>query len=393
MAILVIKIENEASLMMNEFFDYNGVCWALSKSRFERRQECINLEDFYEGTLRTQWLDHIPVVFVLAQEDDTSEVSKHTIIGWYKDAKVYRKLQVVSTFLEGNICAKTMDARLLAMDARIEWEGFSFRDRLYQVLEDDDVRCVQMYNMMQNDKRHFIQIRYDMVQSQYQGDLVRMAGLSRSTAGQAAKGLMGQNVKGSAGYKSSGLRPVKAESQSGKMRDFCVAKAGEIAAKVMNDQCTDIRMLKTMYQYAAQAVDLDQKCVDGLYYLAMVCEQLGFIKEGFKAIEKALRLEPDGDDLIAVKGHLLFASGKYEDAAKLYEESYAIAPMDGYLICIGQAWFALGNVDKAYRAFQKVSDKKVLDDYGINLKDMERRWPFVALRGFSLKDFLGKKNK
>lgn len=383
LAILIIKIENEASLMMNEFFDYNGVCWALSKSCPERKKECIDLEDFYECTMRSQTVDDVPVVFVTEDSDtsgtseisDTSEKSDtsgisgtsaaYQIIGWYRHAKIFRMLQIISPFLEGNICAKTLDVRLLSGADRIPVKNFQFKDRRYQVLEDDDERCIELHKIIAQEHRHFIDIRFSVVVSQYQGDMVRMAGLG--------------------GDKS--IKPVR------KMRDFCIEKAGEIAGKVMNDQYSDIRMLKTMYQYGAEAVKYDSRSVDGLYYHAMACEQLGFIKEGFKSIDKALKLEPDGDDLIALKGHLLFALGKYEMAVSLYEEAYAIAPVDGYLMCIGQAWFAVGNVDKAYKTYEKVKDKKILDDYGINLKDMEKRWPFVSLRGFSLKDLISKKTK
>ena len=351
MAVLAVKIENEASLMMNEFFDYHGECWALTRQRNDRSAVCISLEDFYECTVRTEWIEDVPVVFIFEGK----------IIGWYRHARVYRHLQIISAFLEGNICARALHARLLAAGDRIVFDVPGLEEKMYQVIEEDDVLYDRLMAVIDDEQRHFIEIRYDMVTGFYSGDRVRMAGSGKD---------------GSVKH----------------MRDYCIEKCESIAEKMMNDRCSDIREPKTMYQYASQAVKLDGRSVDGLYYLAMACEQLGFVREGFKAIEKALKLEPDGDDLLALKGHLLFAEKKYEEAAGYYQEAYDIQPMDGYLLCVGQAWFAMGNVDKAYKAYQQVKDKKILSDCGINLKDMERRWPFVALRGFSIKDFFSKKH-
>ena len=53
MAILVVRIEDASTLLMNEFFDYNGSCYALTRSRKENTDVCINLEDFYEGTVQS----------------------------------------------------------------------------------------------------------------------------------------------------------------------------------------------------------------------------------------------------------------------------------------------------------------------------------------------------
>ena len=64
MAILVVRIEDVSTLLMNEFFDYNGRCYALTRSRKENTDVCINLEDFYEGTVQSESLEDIPVVFV-----------------------------------------------------------------------------------------------------------------------------------------------------------------------------------------------------------------------------------------------------------------------------------------------------------------------------------------
>ena len=76
MAILVVRIEDASTLLMNEFFDYNGRCYALTRSRKENTDVCINLEDFYEGTVQSESLEDIPVVFVKAQDGGTISVHK-----------------------------------------------------------------------------------------------------------------------------------------------------------------------------------------------------------------------------------------------------------------------------------------------------------------------------
>ena len=68
MAILVVRIEDDSTLLMNEFFDYNGMCYGLTRSREKNDEICINLEDFYEGTVQSECLTDVPVFFV--QERD-----------------------------------------------------------------------------------------------------------------------------------------------------------------------------------------------------------------------------------------------------------------------------------------------------------------------------------
>lgn len=63
MAILVVRIEDDSTLLMNEFFDYNGVCYGLTRSREKNDEICINLEDFYEGTVQSECLTDVPVFF------------------------------------------------------------------------------------------------------------------------------------------------------------------------------------------------------------------------------------------------------------------------------------------------------------------------------------------
>lgn len=356
MPVLAVKIENEASLLMNEFFDYNGSCFAISRSRLAGAEACIALEDFYECTVQTEVLKDIPVVFV----------ADGKIAGWYKRAAIYRRLQRISVFLEGNICAKVTDVCLLPKAGRIGGTEFNFKEKLYEVIESGDVRFESLMEMMAN-AAVSLNIAYTKADSFFSGDRLRLTG---------------------AQYKNDMKRAASAKAA------YCIERCSETARRVMGDGCSDIRELKTMYDYAKQALIYDRKSVDALYYLAMACEQLGFIKEGIKAIEKALEKEPDGDDLLVLKGHILYALEKYDEAEGCYKEALEICPDDGYRMCLGNVQFVSGNVDAAYKTYKSVEDKSLLDMAGINLKAMEKRWPFVAVRGFSLKDFFkSRRNK
>ncbi len=353
MAILAVKIEHEASLLMNEFFDYNGLCCAISCSRGERREECINLEDFYECTIRTNRIEDVPVVF-LAEDQ---------IIGWYEKAEICRSRRHISMFLEGNMTAPSVSARLLPKSERISGIPFNFQNKFYEVIESGDERLDRIQNLM-NTAKSFVPICFSQAGSFYSADRLR---------------LIGQKYR------------KNKEEAFRKMYDYCIEKCEETAQRVMNDLCMDIRELKTMYAYAKQSLIYQKNSVDGLYYLAMACDQLGFVKEGLKAIGKAVQAEPDGDDLYVMKGHLLFAAQKYEEAAQSYQEAVDINPDDNYLIYLAQTKAVQGNMDAAYKIYKKVSDPSLLDEKGIRLKDMERRWPFAAaIRGFSLKDLFRK---
>lgn len=354
MAMMAVKIENEASVLMNEFFDFQGWCYALSASRTSHAQECAALEDFYECTVQTDWLDDVPVIFVLEKQ----------IIGWYVKARIYRKRQMISAFLEGNIKARALDAVLLPKSERIDRVQLDFGERMYEIIEEDDIRYEQLLHMISENTKG-IPLRYELVDSFYSSDRLRLLQLKAGSDQSEAKKMM---------------------------KEHCLERCTYYASRVMNDECRDIRELKSMLQYARQAVIYDRDSADAWYYQAMACEQLGFVKDGLKAIERALALEPDADDLLAQKGHLLAAKGDYKAAVDCYEEAWSIVPEDGYLLHIGQTWFAMGNVDAAYKAFGRVKDKSLLEVRGINLKDMEKRWPFVNVRGFSLKELFGRKH-
>ena len=337
MAIMAVRLEDEASILMNEFFDYHGFCYALSAPRNGHGRECAVLEDFYECTVQTTWLDDIPVIFVLNGQ----------VIGWYKKARIYRENQIVSVFLEGNICAKALDAVLLPKASRISGQDFHLENDAYEIIENDDARYERWMRRIKTVTKG-LPVRYELADTFYSQDKLR---LLPSANGNEAK------------------------------LNYCLERCTYYAKRLMEDHCPDIREPKTMLLYARKAVIYSRDSVDAWYYQAMACEQLGFVKDGLKAIEKALAMEPDADDLMALKGHLLFEKKDYQAAAECYEVAWQNQPLDAYLIHLGQTWFAAGNVDAAYKAFKRVQDKTLLEEHGINLKDMERRWPFVALRG------------
>ena len=241
MAILAVKIEHEASLLMNEFFDYNGLCCAISCSRGERREECINLEDFYECTIRTNRIEDVPVVF-LAEDQ---------IIGWYEKAEICRSRRHISMFLEGNMTAPSVSARLLPKSERISGIPFNFQNKFYEVIESGDERLDRIQNLM-NTAKSFVPICFSQAGSFYSADRLR---------------LIGQKYR------------KNKEEAFRKMYDYCIEKCEETAQRVMNDLCMDIRELKTMYAYAKQSL-IYQKKLRGWFVLfgngmrsARICER------------------------------------------------------------------------------------------------------------------------
>ena len=95
-----------------------------------------------------------------------------------------------------------------------------------------------------------------------------------------------------------------------------------IAREIMEDRCPGIETVKGFFELAQNVTRYDSRNVNGWYYLAMANYQLGFVRKGLKAIERALRLEPDGDDLLVMKGNLLVSNGCLEEALRCYEEAY-----------------------------------------------------------------------
>jgi len=359
MAIMVVNIEDDSTLMMNEFFDFNGCCYGISRSRHD--DDCIPayLEDFYECTVRTQWVEGFPVVFVENTEEGAD------IIGWYHAAKIYRDIQRISLFLEGNIEAKSVDAVLLPKESRILFSAFHFREKGYEVVEIDDNRYHQLENIIDNYHGKTIPFRYDVVDYPLEKNKIRDAGRCQT-------------------------RGKKLDFK--RMSKYCITKCEMLARNIMEDACKDISEIKGLLEYANLAVLYDKASADGYYYQAMADEQLGFLKKGLKAIEKAISLEEASADLLAQKANLLVIQKRYKEAIHFYEEAYGLDGDEVYLVLTGKVYRLAGNVDMAYKTFQKVTDQDILESYGIHLKDMEKRWPFVAIRNFNLKNILKKDN-
>ena len=84
---------------------------------------------------------------------------------------------------------------------------------------------------------------------------------------------------------------------------------------------------------------------------------------------------------MALKGQLLVCMGKADAAAQWFHKAWYESGDDDYLMLEGRAWLLDEKPDDALDCFKKISDKGLLDAAGINLKDMEQRWPPVSARG------------
>lgn len=336
MAILVVRIEDNAVLSMNEFFDYNGTCYGLTRPRDESSEICMNLEDFYEGTVQSECLKGIPVVFVEERE------GSWYIVGWYKKAEVRKKILRPSLFLEGNIRADIRDAWLVPEGERTRTFTAHFGERYYEVVEEDDARYQPLLEMIENPGGQNSLLKYDCV------DI----------------------------FLQSTIRQGYAE---------CLRECERLASALMGEECADIRDIKRLEVCGHQASILNSREADGYYYEAMADEQLGRGRQGMKAIEKALRIEPDGADIMALKGQLLVGMGKAEAAAQWFHRAWIESGDEDYLLLEGRALLLAEQPDDALECFRKISDRGILDAAGINLKDMERRWPPVSARGFHFK--------
>lgn len=439
MAIMAVKIEDCASLRMNEFFDYNGSCYAVSRSRALSCARGAELEDFYECTVLTDWIEGVPVIFLCGKPQlkgpehevkltapdhkphltaadhnpqlkgmggapaelvvgpGESPAAELFVCGWYRQAKIYRTVRRPSLFLEGNIEARALDAVLLPMERWIPvGEVFSapeqmFGEKLYKVIEEDDTCHDRVWDMVSSVKVSGIPVRYDLYTAYIDRQGLNRAGRSASAGGagrSASAGGAGRSASaGGAGRSAAAGGAGRSASVSGAERkrraqyEFCIEHCHDYASRLMSDGCDNIGEIRTLREYAQLAVLYGARQADGYYYEAMADEQLGFIREGLKAINRALELEPDGADLLALKANLLTAYGKYEEALALYSESYDISGDESYLMMKGIVYFIIGNVDAAYKTYRQIENKTLLADAGINLKDMERRWPFVAIRG------------
>ena len=336
MAILVVWIEDASTLLMNEFFDYNGRCYALTRSRKENTDVCINLEDFYEGTVQSESLEDIPVVFVKAQDGGWA------VIGYYKRAEVRKKIMRPSLFLEGNIRADVREAWLFSEDERKQIFAAHFGERYYEVVEDDDARYQPLMACMTDNPGQNSLMRYDCVDIFLQSTIRN-------------------------GYSA------------------CLRECERLALALMREECADLGDIKRLEVCGRHAAILNGREADGYYYEAMADEQLGRVRQGMKAIEKALRIEPEAADLMAVKGQLLVGMNRNEAAAQWFHKAWSESGDDDYLLLEGRAWLLNEQPDNALVCFKKIEDPMILDTAGINLRDMEQRWPPVSVRSFRQK--------
>ena len=329
MAILAVKIDDRASLRMNEFFDYAGQCWALSKDRGEDGVMGAELEDFYEGTVRSSFMEDIPVVFV--HEDQ--------VLGWYTKAVVYRYIRRPSLFMEGNVCANVRDVRLLLKPEA--YEGLSFgKDKNYLVIERSDMRYQSLMHLMENHKGPFEEVSYGKVPVDLR------AKMSAKSYGLGNKKM-----------------PLKQTSKD--KVNHLLALCEMFAAEIMEDRCPGIGTVKALEETALEATRLQAGDVNAWYYLAMAYYHLGIVKKGLKAIDRAIRLESDADDLLVMKGNLMVSNGCLEEALNCYESAYEICPDDSYYVMAGQACRCMGNRIAAEQYYKKVSDGAILEAFGI----------------------------
>lgn len=327
MAILAVKIDNLATLRMNEFFDYAGCCWALSRDREQDGIMGAELEDFYEGTVRSSQMEEVPVVFV--HED--------RIVGWYAKAVVYRYIRRPALFLEGNVCANVRDVRLLLKPQT--FEGLSFgKNKDYLVIETGDSRYEQLMSLMSRHEGPFETIEYAKVPTD-------------------------MRAKQSGRHIQKTVKRMTSKDKVNQLLGLCEVFAGEI----MEDQCAGIGTVKALYELSLEATRYEAANVNAWYYQAMANYQLGFVKKGLKAIDRAIRLEPDADDLLVMKGNLMVSNGCLEEALKCYESAYEICPDDSYYVMAGQACKCMGNRIAAEQYYKKVKDTEVLKEFGITL--------------------------
>lgn len=335
MAILAVKINHLETLRMNEFFDYSGYCWALSRNREQDGAMGAELEDFYEGTVRSSQMEEIPVVFVYDNQ----------IVGWYRKAVIYRYIRHPALFLEGNICANIRDVRFLKYPQKFH-DIFFTEGKDYLVIETSDIRYEMLLRVIEADQGPFEAVDYAKVPVD-----VRIKQKNHV-------------------YAKKGQR-LTAKDRVYHLLNLCETLTQEI----MNDRCYGIGTVKALVELALEATRLDAKEVNAWYYLAMGYYQLGFVQKGLKAIDRALHMESDADDLFVMKGHLMVSKGCLERALECYENAYQFCPDDTYYIMAGKACGCMGNRIAADQYYRKVKDMEILSDFGITLtKKKQKRY-------------------
>lgn len=325
MAILLVKVLDENSLPLNEFFDYNGYCFS---------NYPVNILDFYEASANTEKLSDIEVVF--------SDSDGKRIIGWYEKAEVFSKSQMISPFLEGNIKASVSDVVLLdEAQALMSDSGLGIECLLTQqseVIECEDCRYDEIIKFINRKNHKNVFMRYPFVQ-------------------------------------------IETDQRSRKSVDLTRQYCELLAGNLMDDNCNGIMDIKALEKYAKQLIKLSHKDSDGYYYHSMACYQLGFVKDAMKSIEKAIQLDGEEADFLAQKANILCSMKHFDKAQELYAEAYSIDKEPLYLIYQGRALMFMGQMEKAYKVFDGIEDKVLLEECGIatKIESMDKKWSFSTI--------------
>lgn len=282
-AVLVVQIEQTESLTLNEFFDYNGHCYALTCKRDHMDEIALDLEDFYEATVGTSLLEDIDVYFVKQRGEDM------LLYGWYRNAMVYRRIIHPSLFLEGNVIASASNVMFMEKPAIISDFAWYVGSQMYEVIEREDIRYKQLCSF--KDSYH------------------------------------GKNRLQRFPYLH-----ITLEKRWAKSFESCILHCEELAAAIMTDSCSGIEELAELRAYAKKATELDRTDADGFYYLAMASYQLGFLKDAMKAVERALKMEPEAPDIIAQKAAILVSMGHMDSAKELFQKAYELSGDESYLV-------------------------------------------------------------
>ena len=198
MALLLVSVPDPGTLLLNEFFDYDGCCYGMSAPRGTDPAEAIRLEDFYEATVRTEQLENVPVLFLVPEGES------YTAVGFYRRAQIHRRLLRISLFMEGNIRAEAGEAVLLPDRQRVTGVEAHFGDRCYEVVETDDARYEAFMALISRDvkKTGNAMPRYDRIDISISPAEKRDAGRLRERCDRLAAALMADECRDLADIKS-----------------------------------------------------------------------------------------------------------------------------------------------------------------------------------------------
>jgi tetratricopeptide (TPR) repeat protein len=312
MALLAIKVEDSATLPLNEFYDYQGTCYALTRTRDSVSDICIELEDFYDGTVTDETLEHVDIVFV----------DGGRVIGWYRDAQVSRRILRPTLFLEGNVTAGSGHVWLLPEKMRQYELDIDFGSRLYSVIEETDPRYA--------DLEGYLDI--------YHGENIFQRAASVHVS-------IGREYKNDF--------------------DMCINQCIETAERVMKNECTGISEICMMAAYAQQAELFGSAQADPYYYEAMAQYQLGDTHRAMKAVNNALKLEPDGNGIKALKACILYSMGHGLEGAALMDEVWLEEGDEVYLLNEGRILLYSHHVAEAFECFARIGDDTIREELGI----------------------------